>query len=353
MSSSCTSQDEQQQGRERSSLKPEVKKQARKRAPTRNPYQHRVHNMAEARREIVTALRIHRANMRHQQQHRPRLQQPLHHQVISQEQSQAFQGVPPPVDMSYAAASSNHLSSSALAGNYSPSSPMLAYDLAPLEEGVPAAGAAVGGQLMLMEQLPCSLPAQPLGLNLSFQGFSGSLDNANKNSDDPFGVPLMQPSPCPAASSYSAAYSSSPVATAMTGHGGYASSAGASPAALGQVLDGGEMLCSIGGERQGRGLSDTAANAAAASAWWTKIGESAWAAPQTTREAEAGTTDDVVDATGWSEWLCDGGVGVEQEVTAAGTKPGVLETNRVGDGGYYQGDHRPGDSGDDDIALPW
>ena len=45
-----------------------MKKQARKRTHASRPYQQRLLNMAEARREIVTALKIHRATMRQQQQ---------------------------------------------------------------------------------------------------------------------------------------------------------------------------------------------------------------------------------------------------------------------------------------------
>jgi hypothetical protein len=40
------------------------KKQVRRRLHTSRPYQERLLNMAEARREIVTALKIHRASSR-------------------------------------------------------------------------------------------------------------------------------------------------------------------------------------------------------------------------------------------------------------------------------------------------
>lgn len=44
------------------------KKQVRRRLQTRKPYQEKLLNMAEARREIVTALKLHRASMKHQQE---------------------------------------------------------------------------------------------------------------------------------------------------------------------------------------------------------------------------------------------------------------------------------------------
>ncbi|KAL8236803.1 hypothetical protein R6Q59_017884 [Mikania micrantha] len=47
---------------------PQPKKQVRRRLHTSKPYQERLLNMAEARREIATALKFHRASMKHQQQ---------------------------------------------------------------------------------------------------------------------------------------------------------------------------------------------------------------------------------------------------------------------------------------------
>ncbi|KAI3711836.1 hypothetical protein L1987_70384 [Smallanthus sonchifolius] len=47
---------------------PPHKKQVRRRHHTSKPYQERLLNMAEARREIVTALKFHRASMKQQQQ---------------------------------------------------------------------------------------------------------------------------------------------------------------------------------------------------------------------------------------------------------------------------------------------
>ncbi|KAJ9538424.1 hypothetical protein OSB04_031157 [Centaurea solstitialis] len=49
------------------SPKPQQKKQVRRRQHTTRPYQERLLNMAEARKEIVTALKFHRASMKQQQ----------------------------------------------------------------------------------------------------------------------------------------------------------------------------------------------------------------------------------------------------------------------------------------------
>jgi hypothetical protein len=329
-----------------------VKKQTRRRMHTSRPYQEGLLNMAEARREIVTALRIHRANMRQQrskfqqeqrrqQQSRLQLRQPAHQVMMFQEQSQAFEGVPVPVSYANSLSDSSHeLLTGAPAGDYYSSS-VLSCDLTPVEEEAPAA--AIGGQL---EQLACGLPAQPLGLNLSFHDFGGSLDNV-KIGGDSFGGPLIQSSSSCAPSSYSA-YPS------LAGDGSLVhratekkySSADA-PASLSQVLDG-------DGERQGgMELSETAGNVAAASAWWTKILESTGALPRTAGP-EAGTEDDVV--AGWPEWqwLFDGGVSVEEEITAAGPKPDVLKTMHVDDGQHgcccCEGGRGDGGGG---VALPW
>ncbi|KAG6433220.1 hypothetical protein SASPL_104828 [Salvia splendens] len=47
------------------------KKQVRRRLQTRKPYQENLLNMAEARREIVAALKLHRASMKQQHRHSP------------------------------------------------------------------------------------------------------------------------------------------------------------------------------------------------------------------------------------------------------------------------------------------
>ncbi|XP_050364709.1 uncharacterized protein LOC126783306 [Argentina anserina] len=64
------------------------KKQVRRRLHTSRPYQERLLNMAEARREIVTALKFHRAAMKQaseqQQQHQEEEKQPQSQQLLPQ-----------------------------------------------------------------------------------------------------------------------------------------------------------------------------------------------------------------------------------------------------------------------------
>ncbi|KAL8166569.1 hypothetical protein V2J09_008068 [Rumex salicifolius] len=68
------------------------KKQVRRRLHTTKPYQERLLNMAEARKEIVTALKFHRATMKQQQQqsHQPPTPPPLPPQQTPQFQETNF-----------------------------------------------------------------------------------------------------------------------------------------------------------------------------------------------------------------------------------------------------------------------
>ncbi|OEL21894.1 hypothetical protein BAE44_0017088 [Dichanthelium oligosanthes] len=365
--------------------KPQMKKQARRRTHASRPYQERLLNMAEARREIVTALKIHRANMRQLQPAYPhqadtllrqspslqlqqKEQQQQQVQVVFQDRSQAVdEEAPLLAPTSYASFAGHqlcnplaHWIAAAPAGSYYYSSPVLPYDLTPFD--VPT---AMGG----LEQLARSLPAQPLGLNLSFQSFGGgSIDGASKDYEDVFGgVPLIQSS-SPAASSYSAY---SPPATEMVSgtHGSpalstaekYSSPAEAPAAALTPVLHNGETMSA--GETQCVEWGEaTVANVAAASAWWSKILlesiESGGGEVVAERGAVVGcTVEDAVAAAGlpaeW-RWLCDDGVGEQGAVTGGDKPPDVLKTMPT-DGDYnirfYEGGCRS-DGAVDGITLP-
>ncbi|XP_074592394.1 uncharacterized protein LOC141848234 [Curcuma longa] len=72
----------QQESKPTSVNSPIPKKQVRRRLHTSKPYQERLLNMAEARREIVTALKLHRATMKHAtelQKFQQQQQQQQHH----------------------------------------------------------------------------------------------------------------------------------------------------------------------------------------------------------------------------------------------------------------------------------
>lgn len=266
------------------------KKQVRRRLHTSRPYQERLLNMAEARREIVTALKIHRASMRQakelqQQQQQQQLmhlqlqrQQEVHHHP-AQEPSQAATGASSSAP-SYASYS-DYLYNSPFShftaptpSSYSSSSPlMITYDDAP----VAPPPMVVSSEHNLDDQLLPALPLQPLGLNLSFQGFNSCSsavagDDTKQNSTCSFDPPLLQPSP---GSSYSV-YSSPPVTMASHDLSAVAmenTSLAAADASLHRVLDDEEMaaIYSIG-QQHDIEWSDTMS--LVTSAWWSKLLES-------------------------------------------------------------------------------
>ncbi|CAD6270930.1 unnamed protein product [Miscanthus lutarioriparius] len=182
-----------------------------------------------------------------------------------------------------------------------------------------------------LERLVRSLPAQPLGLNLSFQGFGVSVDDGAKDDcEDLRGLPLTQPSP---AASYS--YSPPAIETATThacGHGSPSPALSATdaenekhsvidaPAAAAFVLvllDGGEMMAqqtSTGGEMQGVECSEAAA--ADVAAWWSKIFESGQRAPPNAEDVAAATAAGL--PADW-RWLCgDDDVGAAEQGAVTG-----------------------------------
>ncbi|TKW35808.1 hypothetical protein SEVIR_2G399300v4 [Setaria viridis] len=359
-------------------MKPLVKKQARRRTHASRPYQERLLNMAEARREIVNALKIHRANMRHQPctyQHQadtlpPLRQSPLQQlqqqeqqrqevQVVFQDRSQAVEeGGALLAPASYASYSDHQLrnplahwiSSAAPAGSCY-SSPILPYYDTPLEAPLPT---AMGD----LEQLARSLPAQPLGLNLSFQGFGGSVVDGSRDCEGLFGVPVIQ-STSPAASSYS-----SPATEMASGTYGspvlistaekYSSSVDAPAALIAPVLDDGGTQSA--GETQGVEWWGEATTA-----WWSKAllesmeiggevaeGGAVGCTPEDVAAAAAG-----LPAAEW-RWLCDDSVGEQGTVTGTDDKPPDF-IEMLADGDYYAccyDDGRCRSDGCDGITLP-
>ncbi|CAN6300606.1 unnamed protein product [Urochloa humidicola] len=277
------------------------RKQVRRRLHTSRPYQERLLNMAEARREIVTALKIHRASMRQakeqqqQQQQQQLMQLQLQQQQevhLVQEQSQAANRASAP--MSYASYS-DYLYNSPFSHFTSSSS----YS-SPLTYQTPVAP-LVNSEHNLDHLVP--LPAQPLGLNLSFQGFNSFVGDDAKNSACSFDPPLLQPSPTSSYSVYS-----SPSVT-MASHDLSAATMEntslAADASLHRVLDDEEMaaIYSIG-EQHDIEWSDTMN--LVTSAWWSKLLESIEDKGNGTGGQEAGgyaentTEDPLVDMMpGW------------------------------------------------------
>uniref|UniRef100_A0ACD5YI24 Uncharacterized protein n=1 Tax=Avena sativa TaxID=4498 RepID=A0ACD5YI24_AVESA len=250
------------------------KKQVRRRLHTSRPYQERLLNMAEARREIVSALKVHRASMRQakEQQQLLQLQQQQQQEEaqVVQEQGQASRVVAACAPMSYSSFS-DYLYNSPFAHFTATSSS--SYYSSPLPYQTPMVDA-------FDNFLP--LPTQPLGLNLSFQGFddvaTGGADDDAKNSTASFDPdPLLHHQPSPA-SSYSV-YSSPSVTMAshdMSSAVTAAATENASlvaDASLHRVLDEQEMaaIYSIGQQHDVE-WSDTVN--LVTSAWWSKLLES-------------------------------------------------------------------------------
>ncbi|KAK9131478.1 hypothetical protein Sjap_011965 [Stephania japonica] len=143
---------------------PPPKKQVRRRLHTSRPYQERLLNMAEARREIVTALKFHRAAMKqaneqkqHQQQEAQSQSPPPPSSLLQREEIVNSQPL-----MNFNNNNNNicysNVSSCVSQPNYS-SYPYMNSPISPL-------------LLPFNDNLNLPLPNQPLGLNLNFQDFN-------------------------------------------------------------------------------------------------------------------------------------------------------------------------------------
>ncbi|KAE8714055.1 F-box protein CPR30-like [Hibiscus syriacus] len=172
------------------------KKQVRRRLHTSRPYQERLLNMAEARREIVTALKFHRASMKHandQQNQQQRLQH--EQQLLSHTTSNLSSPPPPPFEQEpktksrrnpriYPSSTTNSLSSynldsfSSFSQHYPHPTPAPANPYswpAPHQTCFPSPTDAIN----------FTLPNQTLGLNLNFQDFNTIDTSLYHNNDNP------------------------------------------------------------------------------------------------------------------------------------------------------------------------
>lgn len=148
------------------------KKQVRRRLHTSRPYQERLLNMAEARREIVTALKFHRASMKQasekqqQQETESRAEtQPfeaLSHQISLEQEAKLKSRRNPRI---YASNSSipNNIPSNFL-DNFSYSPGFVSPYSWPISPIAPPP--------LVQENLNFTLPSQALGLNLNLQDFN-------------------------------------------------------------------------------------------------------------------------------------------------------------------------------------
>ncbi|XP_045804464.1 vacuolar protein-sorting-associated protein 36 isoform X3 [Trifolium pratense] len=183
----------------------QYKKQVRRRLHTTKPYQERLMNMAEARREIVTALKFHRASMKEasEQQKQQQQQQEFQEQLQRQRQSlspQLSQHQSFEQDGRYNKSRRNHriypsciTNSSSYLNDFSYPSVQNSYTW-PVASVSPIAPPTA--TTLFAENLNFILPNQPLGLNLNFHDFN-NLE---------FSVHINNPS---SSSSYSSGTSSS------------------------------------------------------------------------------------------------------------------------------------------------
>lgn len=157
------------------------KKQVRRRLHTTRPYQERLLNMAEARREIVTALKFHRASMKQQQQQQ---------QTPQVQEVQPLQPTVPPDAQRQPRINQRNISASNFSFHPPPCNPDHTYSA---EENFMNFG----------------LPNQPLGLNLNLQDFNNIETSIYSSSNCP-SIYSSSPSPSSTSSppiSYSSAES--------------------------------------------------------------------------------------------------------------------------------------------------
>ncbi|KAL0323938.1 UNVERIFIED_CONTAM: hypothetical protein Scaly_2360900 [Sesamum calycinum] len=150
------------------------KKQVRRRLHTSRPYQERLLNMAEARREIVTALKFHRAAMKQasekqQQQHMgsgPEIQpfEPSSHQLSLEQEAKLKSRRNPRIYASNSSISNNFPTNYLENFSYSPGlCPPYSWSISPTAPPPPP---------LVQENLDFALPSQALGLNLNLQDFT-------------------------------------------------------------------------------------------------------------------------------------------------------------------------------------
>ncbi|WOL11571.1 hypothetical protein Cni_G20335 [Canna indica] len=223
------------------------KKQVRRRLHTTRPYQERLFNMAEARREIVAALKLHRAAMK----------QANHQEEQQQQQRQIITPTSTLLELMDSKGSSlNHLPNYTYANYFhgTPSSPITfpspfswtCSSIAPFP---------------IFDHLNFPLPEHPLGLNLNLQSFQ-NIDTSIYSS--PQNQTLVE-LPSPPASSSSCSNSSPKT---ISGIG--VSAQHASPVPLHMAMDDEEMaeMQSIG-EQHDMEWNDKMN--LATSTWWSKF----------------------------------------------------------------------------------
>lgn len=173
--------DTQQQPQQQPHQQQQHKKQVRRRLHTSRPYQERLLNMAEARREIVTALKFHRASMK---QANEQQQQPASYVSSSppfEQESKTKSRRNPRI---YPSNTSNFSTTSTYNNldNFSYSSFAQHYPVPQNPYPWPAASPIPFPSAATVDALNFTLPNQTLGLNLNFHDFNNIDTNLYHNS---------------------------------------------------------------------------------------------------------------------------------------------------------------------------
>ncbi|CAK8568516.1 unnamed protein product [Lathyrus sativus] len=151
------------------------KKQVRRRLHTTKPYQERLMNMAEARREIVTALKFHRASMKEASEQQKKKQQQDDAQEQLQKESlshQSSQQQSFEQDGRYNKFRRNHRIYPSCRTNSSTYFNDSSYVSVPNSYTWPATSEILPPPTLLPENPNFILPNQTLGLNLNFHDFN-------------------------------------------------------------------------------------------------------------------------------------------------------------------------------------
>ncbi|KDP34001.1 hypothetical protein JCGZ_07572 [Jatropha curcas] len=272
------------------------KKQVRRRLHTSRPYQERLLNMAEARREIVAALKFHRAAMKQaSEQQQQQQQQNQQHQQQQQQQQQSLpvQLSPPPCFEQEGKIKSRrnpriYPSNTSNFSNYIDSLSCTSFSHAPPRTPTPPYPFCWSTPPILpstvTENLNFPLPNQTLGLNLNFQDFNDLDTTLYHSSNNPSSVYSSS-----STSSFSSPSPSLSIATeeipsvAKLQEGSPPAVSDLTGAGLHQVMDDEEMaeIRSIGEQHQME-WNDTMN--LVTSAWWFKFLKTMEAGPEVKAE---------------------------------------------------------------------
>ncbi|XP_021692488.2 uncharacterized protein LOC110673660 [Hevea brasiliensis] len=172
------------------------KKQVRRRLHTSKPYQERLLNMAEARREIVAALKFHRASMKQANEHQQQQQQQQQHQQdYHQQSSLPVQLSTPPCFEQEGKIKTRrnpriYPSNMANFSNYIDTLSFTSFSHAPPSPPYPFCWSTSPNlpSTVTDENLSFPLPNQTLGLNLNFQDFNDLDTTIYHSSNNPSSV---------------------------------------------------------------------------------------------------------------------------------------------------------------------